>query len=53
VFHIVFVVCWFIASIEWAVGYHRLEDQLRGFTSAPGCSNIVNGLYVQAAIAVV
>lgn len=55
VFHIVWVVCWFIASVEWAVGYHRLRGELYGVVQSFGsqCSNIVEGLYVQAAIAVV
>ena len=26
-FHIVWVLCWFIASIEWAIGYRRLDDK--------------------------
>ena len=26
-FHIVWVLCWFIASIEWAIAYRRLDDK--------------------------
>ncbi len=62
-FHIVWAICWFIASVEWAVVYNRLRDDFDGFLDdiKDECHTLPQGgsfskfedTYVQAAIAVV
>ena len=58
IFHIVWVLCWFIASVEWAVAQNDLRKYLNG-TLAPEQVQLINctsnltfdpGSYVQAAI---
>lgn len=63
VFHVVWVICWFIASVEWAVVYNRMRDEFDGFLKDDKryCHNLdprgefdgFEDTYVQAAIAVV
>lgn len=62
-FHIVWVLCWFIASVDWAVAFNRLKniisdqfDDLKDSQCLDAPAEDVDsdtGLYVQAAIAVV
>ena len=65
VFHIVWVLCWFIASVDWAVAFNRLKNYVRDYfedlehydclgSEFPAMDvEEDTGLYVQAAIAVV
>ncbi len=60
-FSIVWAVCWFIASVEWAVVYNRMKDDFDGFLDTAGDDCVdeqatfsrYEDTYVQAAIAVV
>ena len=64
VFHVVWVLCWFIASVQWAVAFNKLQSDFddhfnsRKLFECSGQTEDVdrnNGsdLYVQAAISVV
>ena len=64
-FHIVWILCWFIASVDWAVAFNRLKSVIDSYfndlenTDCGGSSVDVLDesrdldIYVQAAIAVV
>ena len=61
-FHAAWVLCWFIASVTWAVSFNHLRDMVGNVLSHGGepviCpenseSEIIRGQYAQAAIAVV
>lgn len=55
IFHVAWTLCWFIASIEWAVAQNQLKnsinDVLKKYSDQCDSFTIDNGSYVQAAIA--
>lgn len=65
VFHIVWVLCWFIASVGWAVAFNKLKDDLNDYlddVQRRDCAYLIediietdrdSAIYVQAQIAVV
>ena len=63
-FHIVWILCWFIASVDWAVAFNRLKSVIDSYFNDlenGDCGDDVDVLdedrdldiYVQAAFAVV
>ena len=63
-FHVVWILCWFIASVDWAVAFNDMHDYLNNYMKNlknsdcfPNNSNATvddnNIQYVQAQIAVV
>lgn len=63
VFHVVWILCWFIASVDWAVASHKLDNYLDDYIDDLKSNNCLNAtvneldrdevIYVQAQIAVV
>lgn len=64
VFHVVWILIWFITSVDWAVAFHRLDNLLKDYVNRLQISNCAGPdyvieydrneiLYVQAQIAVV
>ena len=65
IFHIVWILFWFIASVGWAVAFNRLDNLLSDFMDTvrdDDCASLINDLieydrdsaiYIQAQIAVV
>ena len=68
VFHIVWILCWFIASVDWAVAFNRIDQYLDDYMDdlqSNNCPGVANSsmstteedrdsvIYVQAQIAVV
>ena len=56
VFHIAWVLCWFIASVDWAAAYNRLIVDITSVIHSQFFCNtaaVSNASYAQAGIAVV